>query len=102
MDQLRLQVDLSPSVCYVDEDRYVENGDVIMRTAVKCALTDYLDCQNNIVDSCKLIDCFYDELKDPNSQFLSEDPNPRSYLFSACVPRTFQPLDNVNVCSVVA
>ncbi len=89
-------------MCYVDKDRFDDHVDIVMGMAANCAMTDYLLCQDNQVSTCKLIDCFYNELNDPNSEFLTEDPKTKTYLFSACIPRTFLPVDVLTVCSIVA
>ena len=44
VDIMQLQVDLDPTICYVDEAIYVENAGVVMGKAVECALTDYSVC----------------------------------------------------------
>lgn len=62
-----------------------------------------MQCQENSIDKCKFIDCFYHEEDDPaHPHGKKEMPEENSYLFSACIPKRFNRIDSLNVCHDVA
>jgi hypothetical protein len=118
LDLLAVSVDLEPTICYVDRDRYLQDADAlaVMQEAVQCATSDYWECQENKLAGCKFIDCFYAEDQDPAAyqwQAASKGSSGpagrntdaeamRQYLFSACIPKRFGQADSINVCHEVA
>ncbi len=52
-------------MCYVDKDRYVDQGPAVMEEALNCTMNDHYGqmdrCRDNVIDKCKFIDCFYKE-----------------------------------------
>ena len=46
IESMQIQLELDPqSICYVDKDKYVENAEQVMKEALSCALSDFLDCK---------------------------------------------------------
>eukprot|EP00347_Sterkiella_histriomuscorum_P003305 403364794 len=106
VDSIYVSVDLTPKMCYIDQTgahQHIDNAteiQIINDQAVECALSDYVKCRNNFIDSCKFIDCFTTQRKTQPSTTNTEQD--KDYLFSACVPKQFQESENLNVCYEVA
>lgn len=93
-EDLTVKVVQHQKLCYMSDADY-ESHTVLTEEALTCAKTDFIKCRKNEVSSCKFIDC----LRTHKTSDIDMDSK---YLFSACLPVTFENQRITQVCKVVA